>query len=139
MGLHSQEQKGVRCCVVLTPIVIVWFAHCSRLVAQPAIRKAHHAYKQWWNGSDVSLRYRWQWRSCKDRNGDARTESTGTESGLPGSYGQSFANRRPTHQILLRYHGSSLRAERTRSKRARCSCTQRKRHLHGCLHAAKTT
>ena len=35
--------------------------------------------------------------------------------GLPGSYGQSFANRRPTHHILLRYHGSSLRAERTRS------------------------
>merc|ERR1712050_698305 len=28
---------------------------------------------------------------------------------------------------------------RSRSKRARCSCTPRKRHLHGCLHAAKTT
>ena len=26
-----------------------------------------------------------------------------------------------------------------RSMRARCSCTPRKRHLHGCLHAAKTT
>ena len=35
--------------------------------------------------------------------------------GMPGSYGQSFADRRPTHHILLRYHGSSFRAERTRS------------------------
>ena len=35
--------------------------------------------------------------------------------GMPRSYGQSFADRRPTHHILLRYHGSSFRAERTRS------------------------
>ena len=33
----------------------------------------------------------------------------------------------------------AMQTPSARIKRARCSCTQRKRHLHGCLHAAKTT